>query len=175
MTLKTWSVRLMAYGMAMVFSVAVGCKRTDTQKAPQASGYVEATEVHVASKLGGRVLSVNAVEGHHVAAGETLVTLSTTDADLALQRARADRAQADAQLRLLRAGSRPEDIEQAQAQVAAAESPPATSGEHRWRHCARMRARKSSAMTPSRAENWPKRASRRRRIASTPRRRRAIA
>jgi len=48
------------------------------------------------------------------------VTLSTTDTDLATDRAMAERAQADAQLRLLRAGSRPEDISQAEAQVAAA-------------------------------------------------------
>ena len=43
--------------------------------------------------------------------------LDTADTELALTRARAERAQADAQLRLLQAGSRPEDIRQAEAQV----------------------------------------------------------
>jgi HlyD family secretion protein len=46
--------------------------------------------------------------------------LSTTDTDLTLDRARAERAAADAQVRLLRAGSRAEDTRQAEAQVAAA-------------------------------------------------------
>jgi len=61
-------------------------------------------------------------EGDRVAVGQALAELDTTDADLALRRARADRDQADAQLRLLLAGSRPQDIRQAEAQVAAAAS-----------------------------------------------------
>jgi HlyD family secretion protein len=81
---------------------------------------VEATEVRIAAKVAGRARGVNVVEGARVAAGDVLVTLSTTDTDLATDRAMAERAQADAQLRLLRAGSRPEDISQAEAQVAAA-------------------------------------------------------
>src|SRR5436190_1661893 len=55
-----------------------------------------------------------------VTAGDTVATIATDDLDLALRRTRAERAQADAQVRLLQAGSRPEDIQQAQAQVAAA-------------------------------------------------------
>jgi HlyD family secretion protein len=83
---------------------------------------VEATEVRVAAKVAGRIATVQVDEGARVAAGATLVTLATTDIDLALDRARAERAQADAQLRLLQAGSRPEDVAQAEAQVAAASS-----------------------------------------------------
>jgi HlyD family secretion protein len=52
-----------------------------------------------------------------VATGALLARLDTADAELALARAKADRSQADAQLRLLRAGSREEDIHQAEAQV----------------------------------------------------------
>jgi HlyD family secretion protein len=55
-----------------------------------------------------------------VNAGDTLVTLSTTDVALALTRVRAERDQAVANLRLLEAGSRPEDIRQLEAQAAAA-------------------------------------------------------
>jgi HlyD family secretion protein len=51
-----------------------------------------------------------------------VVAIATTDADLALDRARAERAQADAQLRLVRAGARVEDVRQAEAQRAAAAS-----------------------------------------------------
>ncbi len=48
--------------------------------------------------------------------------LDTRDTELALARARADRAQADAQVRLLLAGSRVEDVRQAQAQADASEA-----------------------------------------------------
>jgi HlyD family secretion protein len=81
---------------------------------------VEATEVRVATKVAGRVQTVAATEGARVEAGDLLVTISTTDTDLALDRARAERAQADANLRLLRAGARTEDVSQAEAQLAAA-------------------------------------------------------
>jgi HlyD family secretion protein len=98
------------------------CNRAAPDHSLRASGYVEATEVRVSSKVPGRVEKVLAAEGQRVSAGDTLVVLATTDADLALRRVRAEREQADAQLRLLLAGSRPEDIQQAEAQVAAAVS-----------------------------------------------------
>jgi HlyD family secretion protein len=103
-------------------SLAAGCQRDAKPSTPRATGYVEATEVRVASKVPGRIATVNAVEGARVEAGATLVTLATTEIDLALQRAHAERAQATAKLQLLQAGSRPEDILQAEAQVAAAVS-----------------------------------------------------
>jgi HlyD family secretion protein len=108
-----------AFTMA-VLGVAVGCRRADPATRPRATGYVEATEVKVASKVPGRVETVRAIEGARVAAGDVVVTLATTDADLALDRVRAERAQADAQLRLLLAGSRAEDVQQAEAQVTVA-------------------------------------------------------
>jgi HlyD family secretion protein len=87
-----------------------------------ASGYVEATDVRVSSKVAGRVAEVHAVEGARVEAGAVLVTLSTTELDFAIERARAERDQAAAQVELLLAGARREDIDQAEAQAAAAES-----------------------------------------------------
>lgn len=105
----------------MVVAMA-GCSRKAELPATSASGYVEATDVRVAAKVAGRVETVAVTEGQRVTAGQVLVTLATTETDLAIARARADRAQAVAQLRLLQAGSRAEDIHQAEAQVAAAES-----------------------------------------------------
>jgi HlyD family secretion protein len=57
-----------------------------------------------------------------VQAGQEIVTLDRRDVELALDRARADRAQADANLRLVMAGARAEDIRQAESQVTAAEA-----------------------------------------------------
>jgi len=104
---------------AMVVS---GCHRTAEPKPPRASGYVEATEVKVSSKVPGHVQKVTVNEGQRVTAGEVLVTIDPVDIDLALGQARAERDQVAAQLRLLLAGSRPEDIRQAEAQLAAANS-----------------------------------------------------
>lgn len=97
-----------------------GCRAETTDAPPKASGYVEATDVRVASKVAGRVASVAVQEGQRVDAGSVVATLSTTDIDLALGRVRAERAQAVAQLNLLLAGPRVEDIRQAEAQAAAA-------------------------------------------------------
>jgi HlyD family secretion protein len=109
------------YPLVILLSVgALGCTKAATNETPRVSGQVEATEVHVAPEVGGRVLEIPVEEGNRIKKGDLIATLDTRDADLALQRARAERAQADAQLRLLQAGSRPEDIRQAQAQVAAA-------------------------------------------------------
>src|SRR6185436_2168305 len=70
----------------------------------------------------GRVLELKVAEGDRVKVGDLLARLDTADAELALTRARADRQQADAQLRLLLAGARVEDVRQAEAAVAASET-----------------------------------------------------
>ncbi|TAK16430.1 MAG: HlyD family efflux transporter periplasmic adaptor subunit [Acidobacteria bacterium] len=115
MAMKTFCV-------VLAFAAAAGCGRKAVLSPTSASGYVEATDVRVAAKVAGRVESVAVSEGQRVTAGQVLVTLATTETDLAMARVQADRAQAVAQLRLLQAGSRAEDIRQAEAQAAAAES-----------------------------------------------------
>jgi HlyD family secretion protein len=62
------------------------------------------------------------MEGDQVQAGDVIAKLDTADATLALSRATAERDQANAQLRLVVAGARPEDIRQAEAQLATAEA-----------------------------------------------------
>ena len=59
-------------------------------------------------------------EGDRIEAGTEMLTLDTRDVELAIDRARAERAQAEAKLRLVLAGARAEDIRQAESQVAAA-------------------------------------------------------
>jgi HlyD family secretion protein len=91
--------------LAIAALSVAACQPTPQNAIPRASGYIEATDVHVSSKVASR---------------DVVVMLDTAETDLALARARADRAGADAAWRLLKAGSRPEDIQQAEAQVAAA-------------------------------------------------------
>ncbi len=79
------------------------------------SGIVEADDIHVGSKVGGRVLKVVARRGQTVKAGEVLVLLEPRDLDASLAEAQAAMRQAQAKLALLTAGYRDEEIEQAEA------------------------------------------------------------
>jgi multidrug resistance efflux pump len=79
------------------------------------SGIVEADDIHVGSKIGGRVLKVVAREGQTVKAGEVLVLLEPRELDASLAEAQAAMRQAQAKLALLTAGYREEEIEQAEA------------------------------------------------------------
>lgn len=110
--------RGLAAAVAVAAALLEAACRTHGSAGPiRASGYVEATEVRVAPDVGGRVLEVMVAEGDRVAAGTTLARLDTSDIDIALQRAAAERDQTRALLRLLAAGARREDIRQAAAQA----------------------------------------------------------
>jgi HlyD family secretion protein len=103
-------------------ALAVACTDKPPDNAIRVSGHVEATEVHVSAEVGGRIVDLKVDEGARVNSGDVIAILDTRDTELQVQRARADRAGALAQLRLLEAGSRAEDIRQAQAQVEAAQA-----------------------------------------------------
>ncbi len=102
--------------------VVSACRQEQPSNTLRVSGHVEATEVQVAPEVAGRILEMRVAEGDRVAAKDVVARLDTRDTELQIQRARADRSVAEAQLRLLRAGSREEDIRQAEAQVQAAEA-----------------------------------------------------
>ncbi len=96
-------------------------------------GYIEAEQIQVGSKLAGRVKEVGKVrrenssagdteeiavdEGAEVEAGQVLVVFETDDVDAQLAEARAETAKAAARLAELKAGTRKEEIEQAEAAV----------------------------------------------------------
>lgn len=101
-------------------ALLAGCGDEPASEAARVSGHVEATEVHVAAEVGGRVLELRVNEGDRVARGDVVARLDTEATELELSRARAERAGADAQLRLLQAGARGEDVRQAEAQADAA-------------------------------------------------------
>lgn len=114
-----WSLVL---GPLVGLSLVAACNRGAAAPANRATGYIEATEVRVAGEVGGRLLEVKVAEGDRVAAGDVIARLDTSDTDFALRRAGADRDQALAQLALVRAGARPEDIRQAAAQAQSAQA-----------------------------------------------------
>jgi HlyD family secretion protein len=104
----------------------VGCAAGPPATSTRVSGQVEATEVQVAAEAAGRLTELRVAEGDRVAAGDTLGRLDARDTELQIQRARAERQVAQAQLRLLEAGPRSEDVGQAEAPVKAAEVDVAT-------------------------------------------------
>ena len=87
-------------GMGLAVALA-GCAAPPPATSARVSGQVEASEVRVAAEVGGRILDLAVAEGDRVAAGDRVATLDVRDAELQIARARADRALADAQLRLL--------------------------------------------------------------------------
>ena len=79
------------------------------------SGVIEADDIHVGSRLGGRVLKVVAREGETVKAGEPLVLLEPYALNASLAEAEANLRQMEAKYALLNAGYRAEEVEQAEA------------------------------------------------------------
>jgi HlyD family secretion protein len=109
-----------AFGIVLVAASVAACGEAVPADRIRVSGQVEATEVRVAPQVGGPIVEIRIDEGDRVEQGAVVARLDSHDAELALARARADRDLAEAQLRLLQAGARGEDVRVAEAQRAAA-------------------------------------------------------
>ena len=105
-----------------LLAASAACAPAADPNTLRVSGHVEATEVRLAPEMGGRVLSLNVKEGDRIQTGAVVLTLDATDLQLAIARAKTEQASAEAQLRLVRASARSEDVKQAEAQVEAAKA-----------------------------------------------------
>ena len=117
--MKTSDVRARVITVTALAAL-IACRQPALSNTIRVSGHVEATEVQVAAEVGGRLVDLRVAEGDLVAPGDVIALLDTSDIELQIGRANAERATADAQLRLLQAGARPQEIRQAEAQVDAA-------------------------------------------------------
>ena len=106
--------------LALAVSCLTSACRAKSSDSIEATGSLELTEVDVAPLVPARVVKVLRDEGDRVRAGDTLLTLtqSTLPSEIVGQQAAV--ARAEAQLRDLRAGARPAEIAQAEAQANAA-------------------------------------------------------
>ncbi|MGZ3535681.1 MAG: hypothetical protein ACXU9K_10700, partial [Thermodesulfobacteriota bacterium] len=86
------------------------------------SGNIEAIEVDVGFKVSGRIIGRYFEEGDWVDQGKVLAKLDDEDLRNRLEVARATLSSADARLSKLLAGSRPEEIRQAEANLNQAKS-----------------------------------------------------
>lgn len=84
------------------------------------SGNIEADEIHIGSKIGGRVAEVLVREGQEVKQGEPLIRFEAYDLTARRADAEAAIAQADANYKKMLNGFRPEEVAQARAQAEAA-------------------------------------------------------
>jgi RND family efflux transporter MFP subunit len=64
----------------------------------QVVGMIEAPEVNITSRIGGRITSLSLIEGDHVKKGQIICTIEDVDIRNQLARARADLAKAEADL-----------------------------------------------------------------------------
>jgi len=79
------------------------------------SGFIEADEIRVGSRVGGRVSQVRVEEGQRVKAGEVLVELEPFDLQQLAEEARATLAAREAQYQRMKSGLRDEEVAQAKA------------------------------------------------------------
>jgi HlyD family secretion protein len=114
------TISLLCLSIPLAAMAPAGCAGRAHDGRIHASGHIEATEVHLAAKVGGRLVEAPLEEGDRVRAGDLVARLETVDAEHRLARARATVEAADAQLRLLLAGTRAEDLRRAEDRLAQA-------------------------------------------------------
>lgn len=108
--------RLLVIVLLLVIGAAAVLVWSQQRRGPYyVSGFIEAEQPRVGSRVGGRVAEVHVEEGNSVKAGTQLVTLEPFDLQERLAEARAALAAQQANLAKLKAGPRAEDIAQATA------------------------------------------------------------
>jgi len=108
--------------LALVAVILAVFIRSTPKDRINASGMIEATEVTLSSKVLAKVAQVTAEEGDSVRAGELLVRLDPDQYADQVRQAQGALGAAQARYREALNGARPEQVEQARAQVAQAEA-----------------------------------------------------
>src|SRR5215470_10813099 len=110
---KVLLISVLAGSVALLLGIHSWLSR---EEAPlTASGTLEARNINVGSKVGGRVSKVLANEGDRVEANQLLVSFEDAELSARLLQARGQLEQAQANLAKMQHGSRPEEIAEAQA------------------------------------------------------------
>ncbi len=107
-------ILLFAISFSLILS---GCESKKPTNEINASGTIEATDVTISSKTAGQIKAILVDEGNRVKKDDILLYLDHDLLDIQLRQAQASVEQAEAQLRLLQAGARKEDIKLAEEQV----------------------------------------------------------
>jgi HlyD family secretion protein len=103
--------------MLIIFSASLilfGCGNDETIKFIDASGTIESTNITVSSRTAGNIETINFIEGSKVNAGDSIIIIDHELLEIQLQQAIAGKDAVAAQLNLMLAGAREEDINQAE-------------------------------------------------------------
>jgi len=109
--------RLVALLLVSVVLVGLLLHNQRIVKPLKVSGHIEADEIRVGSRVGGRIASVPIVEGQHVSVGTLLVELEPFDLNERLAQASAEREARRATYEKLKAGFRTEEQAEAKADL----------------------------------------------------------
>lgn len=96
---------------------ATACGGSNGSASGAYTGFLEGNTLDIAPEAGGRITSIQVSEGDVVSKGQKLLTIEDDIPRLKIASADATVEAAQAQLALLEAGARPEDLRQAQAKV----------------------------------------------------------
>jgi multidrug resistance efflux pump len=117
--MRVRAIVLMVAVIAMGAALWMSQRRTSP---PKVSGFIEADDVRVGSRVGGRVAAVRVREGQKVAAGDVLIELDPYDLTERRAQAAALLAERKAELLRLKNGPRPQEIAAAEARVQQAQA-----------------------------------------------------
>ncbi len=109
---------LILIGISIFF---ISCTNGSDKSIIKANGTIEATFVTLSSKVAGEILEVYMPEGSSVNEGDSILKIDDETLQLQLQQASALKQSAEAQLQMLKIGSRKEDIQQAESMFDQAE------------------------------------------------------
>jgi multidrug resistance efflux pump len=109
--------RILAFLVVVALLVALLAYSQIRRDPLEVSGFIEADEIRLGSRVGGRVDLVRCEEGQLVAAGDLLVALEEFDLFERQAEAKAQLAACEAELARLEHGLRPQEIAQAAARV----------------------------------------------------------
>ena len=119
--LSYFNVNMMLFLLSL-FLLSIVCSGNNNGSKIEGTGTIEAVQVDVSSAVAGKIESIAVDEGDKVSEGEILLTID--DKDFLIQRKliEAQFKAASAQLKLIMAGAREEDLQRAQENVKAAKA-----------------------------------------------------
>ena len=92
----------------------ISCSSSDEKRYIEASGTIESTNIIISSRTAGNIQTLNFSEGAKVNAGDTILIIDHELLDIQLRQSIASKDVTEAQLKLMLAGARKEDINQAE-------------------------------------------------------------
>ena len=100
--------------ISVISLTLLSCGDGSNKNLIEASGNIEATNIIVSSQVNGKIISILKDEGTKVSAGDTIMIIDPSTYKMQLSGAEASLAASEAQLELLKIGSRKEDIKQSE-------------------------------------------------------------